>query len=141
MMRLPPFRYRAPRSVADAALWLAESPADTMLIAGGTDLLPNMKRRQQTPKTMVGLRGVAELSRVTSAGASHGYRIGAGVTLTTLVRDDRLRAEVPGLWQAAVQVATRTSATWGRWVATCAWTHAAPTTTRPTSGARRSTSA
>jgi 4-hydroxybenzoyl-CoA reductase subunit beta len=77
-----------------------------MLIAGGTDLLPNMKRRQQTPKTMVGLRGVAELSRVTSAGASHGYRIGAGVTLTTLVRDDRLRAEVPGLWQAAVQVAT-----------------------------------
>ena len=63
-MRLPPFRYRAPRTVADAALWLAESPGDTMLVAGGTDLLPNMKRRQQTPKTMIGLRGIEELSRI-----------------------------------------------------------------------------
>ena len=120
MMRLPSFRYRAPRTVADAALWLAESPAETMLLAGGTDLLPNMKRRQQTPKTVVGLRGIEELSRITPGVGSResgtgaagggsgedGYRIGAGVTLTTLVRDARLRATCPGLWQAAVQVAT-----------------------------------
>ena len=49
MMRLPSYRYRAPKTVPDAALWLAESPADTMLLAGGTDLIPNMKRRQQVP--------------------------------------------------------------------------------------------
>ncbi len=113
MMRLPSFRYRAPRTVAEAALWLAESPGETMLLAGGTDLLPNMKRRQQTPKTIVGLRGIEELSRITSGvepgGRSlgeGGYRIGAGVTLTTLVRDEQLRATCPGLWQAAAQVAT-----------------------------------
>ncbi|MDH4063834.1 MAG: FAD binding domain-containing protein [Acidobacteriota bacterium] len=116
MMRLPPFRYRAPRTVHDAAAWLAESPADTMLVAGGTDLLPNMKRRQQVPKTVVGLRGIEEIRGTTSRGgrresgvereSNAEYRIGAGVTLTSLVRDEHLRATVPGLWQAAVQVAT-----------------------------------
>ena len=56
MMRLPGFRYRAPRTIAEAAAWLAEIPDETMLLAGGTDLLPNMKRRQQTPATLIGLR-------------------------------------------------------------------------------------
>ena len=51
MMRLPWFDYRAPRSVAEAAKILAGEGPDAMLIAGGTDLLPNMKRRHQTPKT------------------------------------------------------------------------------------------
>ena len=43
---------------------LAESPAETMLVAGGTDLLPNMKRRQQMPRVLVGLRGVRELRAI-----------------------------------------------------------------------------
>ena len=37
MMRLPGFRYRAPRSIDDAAAWLAEDPADSMLLGGGTE--------------------------------------------------------------------------------------------------------
>jgi 4-hydroxybenzoyl-CoA reductase subunit alpha len=49
MMRLPAFEYRAPRTIDEAAAALAERPTETMLLAGGTDLLPNMKRRQQTP--------------------------------------------------------------------------------------------
>ena len=65
MMRLPGFRYRAPRTIEEAAAWLADDPATTMVVAGGTDLLPNMKRRQQTPTTLVGLRGIEELSRIT----------------------------------------------------------------------------
>ena len=64
MMRLPPFAYRAPRTVPEAAQWLADSPGDTMLLAGGTDLLPNMKRRQQMPRTVVALRGIPELARL-----------------------------------------------------------------------------
>ena len=34
-----------------------------MLLAGGTDLLPNMKRRQQVPRVVVGLRGVRRTVR------------------------------------------------------------------------------
>lgn len=103
MMRLPSYVYRAPRTVDEAAAWLAESPADTMLLAGGTDLVPNMKRRQQTPSTVIGLRGVAELSAIVEDG---GLSIGAGVTLTSLVHDQRVRAMYAGLWQAAAQIAT-----------------------------------
>ena len=103
MMRLPGFRYRAPRTVADAAAWLAENPAGTMLIAGGTDVLPNMKRRQQTPETLIGLRGVSELRDISNG---NGLTIGAGVTLSTLVAEPKIRDAYPGLWQAIAQVAT-----------------------------------
>jgi 4-hydroxybenzoyl-CoA reductase subunit beta len=102
-MRLPHFHYRAPRTIEDAAAWLAESPGTTMLLAGGTDLLPNMKRRQQTPATVIGLRGVSELAAIHE---DRGLRIGAGVTLAALVADPRIRQSYAGLWQAASQVAT-----------------------------------
>ena len=103
MMRLPRFEYRSPASLAEAAAMLGESPSDTMLVAGGTDLLPNMKRRQQVPRVLVGLRGVRELGAVDVDGV---VRIGAGVTLTAIVRHQALRARLPGLWQAVAQIAT-----------------------------------
>jgi 4-hydroxybenzoyl-CoA reductase subunit beta len=103
MIRLPRFTYLAAGTVADAGAWLADAPGETMLLAGGTDLLPNMKRRQQTPRVVIGLRGVRELHGIHRNGD---LRIGAMTSLTDLVRDDRLRAECPGLWQAATQVAT-----------------------------------
>jgi 4-hydroxybenzoyl-CoA reductase subunit beta len=103
MMRLPQFRYRAPRTIEEAAAWLAENPEQTMLLAGGTDLLPNMKRRQQTPATVVGLRGVSELATIRFEG---GLTLGAGVTLAALSDHPRVRESYAGLWQAASQVAT-----------------------------------
>ena len=44
-----------------------------MLIAGGTDLLPNMKRRQMAPKVLVSLGGIESLKTMAActAGASH----------------------------------------------------------------------
>jgi 4-hydroxybenzoyl-CoA reductase subunit beta len=111
MMRLPRFRFVAPRTVHEAAAALAEAPLDTMLLAGGTDLLPNMKRRQQVPRTLVSLRRVDAL-RTLSTGApasrtaGNGLDIGAGVTLTELVRSQTVRNTCTGLWQAAAQVAT-----------------------------------
>jgi 4-hydroxybenzoyl-CoA reductase subunit beta len=110
-MRLPHFTFHSPQTVREAADRLAEAGAGAMLVAGGTDLLPNMKRRQQVPSTLIGLRRVAELRQVANG---DGVTIGAGVTLTELVRDLRFRqgagGRAPGpygaLWQAAAQVAT-----------------------------------
>jgi len=102
MMRLPHFTYRAPRTVREAAEMLA-APGGAMLVAGGTDLLPNMKRRQQVPATLIGLRRIDELSRIANG---DGLTIGSGVTLTQLVRDPRVRASCGALWQAASQIAT-----------------------------------
>lgn len=106
MMRLPSYTYRAPKTVADAAAWLADAP-DAMLLAGGTDLIPNMKRRQQTPSTVIGLRGISALTSVGGAGVSReGLSIGAGVTLTSLVHNADVRSKYAGLWQAVAQIAT-----------------------------------
>jgi 4-hydroxybenzoyl-CoA reductase subunit beta len=95
MMRLPWFEYRAPRTVAEAARILAGEGPNAMLIAGGTDLLPHMKRRKMAPKVLVSLSGIPEL-RVN--GASYG----AGLTLTQIVNSKAPKA----LTQAAHQVAT-----------------------------------
>jgi 4-hydroxybenzoyl-CoA reductase subunit beta len=119
MMRLPYFTFHAPQTVQEAAELLGSGAPGAMLVAGGTDLLPNMKRRQQVPSTLIGLRRVAELRQIANGDPSTplspgGLTIGAGVTLTDLVRDGRFRegfsGHAPGpygaLWQAAAQVAT-----------------------------------
>jgi xanthine dehydrogenase small subunit len=62
-----------------------------------------MKRRQQTPSTIIGLRGISALAEINNG---DGLTIGAGVTLTNLIADARLRQSYFGLWQAAAQVAT-----------------------------------
>jgi 4-hydroxybenzoyl-CoA reductase subunit beta len=110
-MRLPRFRYRAPTTLQDAASWLAEDPANTMVLAGGTDLLPNMKRRHQTPATLIALRAVPELRAIASSvderGAGGGRMvIGAGLTLAELAANPQIRSSYPGLWQAVAQIAT-----------------------------------
>ena len=56
MMRLPPFTYLAPVSVADAVKLMADHGPEAMLVAGGTDLYPNMKRRQFEPQRQQVLR-------------------------------------------------------------------------------------
>jgi 4-hydroxybenzoyl-CoA reductase subunit beta len=99
MIRLPWFEWRAPRTVAEAAKILAGEGPQAMLIAGGTDLVPNMKRRHQSPKTLVSLRGIAELRKANGT-------LGAGLTLTDLVESSRVKEKHRGLWQAAAQVAT-----------------------------------
>src|SRR4051812_15352674 len=104
MMRLPHFSYHAPGTVQEAADLLATAGTGAaMLIAGGTDLLPNMKRRQQVPTTLIGLRRVAELRGISNGDGLH---LGAGTTLTELLRSDIVRTQYPGLWQAAAEVAT-----------------------------------
>jgi 4-hydroxybenzoyl-CoA reductase subunit beta len=104
MMRLPLFEYRAPRTVAEAADMLSGEGTNAMLLAGGTDLLPNMKRRQQTPHTLIGLRHVAGLGEIKWDGDV--LRIGAGRQISELVNDARLPETCGALWQAASQIAT-----------------------------------
>src|SRR5262245_40901007 len=96
MLRLPWFEHRAPRSVAEAAKILAGEGPRAMLIAGGTDLLPNMKRRHQSPAILVSLRNIPELKR-------NGAVFGAGLTLSEIVRNEKTPT---ALRQAAAQVAT-----------------------------------
>jgi 4-hydroxybenzoyl-CoA reductase subunit beta len=103
MMRMPWFAWKSPATVAEAAKILAGEGPQAMLIAGGTDVVPNMKRRHQMPATLVSLRRVAALKKVANGS---GLTLGAGLTLTELVESAPLREKYRGLWQAAAQVAT-----------------------------------
>src|SRR5258708_27736265 len=96
MMRLPWFEHRAPRTLAEAARILAAGGPDAMLIAGGTDLLPNMKRRQMAPKLLVSVRHIEGLKRLSDNGANGGgLTLGAGLTLTEALADARIPAALP----------------------------------------------
>jgi 4-hydroxybenzoyl-CoA reductase subunit beta len=103
MMRLPRFEYHAPRALGEAASLLAGHPGRAMILAGGTDILPNMKRRQQTPEILVSLRRIDGLRTVRNGG---GLSLGSALTLSELVRMSELQRNYAGLWQAAAQVAT-----------------------------------
>jgi 4-hydroxybenzoyl-CoA reductase subunit beta len=105
MMRLPPFRYLAVASAQEAARRLAEHGPEAMLVAGGTDLYPNMKRRQMEPRVLVGLRGARELVGV-GGGAAGGLVIGAATTLTRVAEHPVVAARYAGLATAAGLVST-----------------------------------
>ena len=103
MMRLPWFDHRAPRSVAEAAKILAGEGPGAMLIAGGTDLLPNMKRRHQTPRVLVSVKGIDALRKISNGS---GLNLGAGLTLTEVTKYESVKEKFTALYQAAAQVAT-----------------------------------
>src|SRR5438105_9572986 len=100
MIRLPPFTYLAPTTLGDAARLMAEHGCDAMLVAGGTDLYPNMKRRQFEPKVLVGLRGIRELRGVGGSTAG-GFTVGAGTTLSAVAAHRDIVRDYPALAAAA----------------------------------------
>src|SRR5579864_2597983 len=104
MMRLPLFEFRAPRTLEEAARILDGEGANAMPLAGGTDLLPNMKRRQQVPRTLMSLRHIEDLHALRLGDS--GARLGACVTLAEIAGDARFRNGLTALAQAASFVAT-----------------------------------
>jgi 4-hydroxybenzoyl-CoA reductase subunit beta len=109
MLRLPPFEYLAPTSIDQAVKLFATHTPEAMYVAGGTDLFPNMKRRQMEPKYLIGLSGLGELRGVEYGrddNAPTGITIRAGTTLAQVSNDQWVAREYPGLAQAAGLVST-----------------------------------
>src|SRR5918912_1030033 len=105
MMRLPKFNYRAARRVGDAVKMMADAGLDAMFVAGGTDLYPNMKRRQQTPRTVISVTRIRDLHEIKGDGKS-GMIIGASVTLTELCNHPVINRDYPVIAQAARLIST-----------------------------------
>ena len=92
MLRLPPLAHAAPDEIGEVMELLGQDGA--MLAAGGTDLVPNLKRRQYPQaRLVVSLHRVGGLSGVT-VGVDGGIRIGALTTLAKLAEDDRIPTAV-----------------------------------------------
>ncbi|HVS82245.1 MAG TPA: xanthine dehydrogenase family protein subunit M [Pyrinomonadaceae bacterium] len=104
-MRLPKFEYRTPRTIAEAVKIIADTGPEAQFVAGGTDLYPNMKRRQQTPRTVVSVMRLPELSQITGDGGS-GVVIGASVILSDICEHSIIQRDYPVIAGAARTIST-----------------------------------
>ncbi|MCG8375818.1 MAG: FAD binding domain-containing protein [Chlorobiales bacterium] len=101
-MHLPDFGFQAPQTLEEL-LGLKEEAGDSALVlAGGTDLVVRLKQRLAHPSTILSIRDVAELKKI-EADPIH-LRIGAGVSLASIMSHDSIRDEFPGLVQAVAAI-------------------------------------
>src|SRR5213596_142472 len=108
MLRLPSFNYLQPKTLAEAIAMQVDAGPDGAFVAGGTDLYPNMKRRQQEPKVVISLMGVRELQAVrrTGGGADGSVVLGSCITLTELSASPPVRQAARAVGEAAALVST-----------------------------------
>src|SRR5713101_3008590 len=107
MLRLPAFSYLEPRTLAEALAMKRDAGTAAAYVAGGTDLYPNMKRRQQEPKTVISLAALGELqTRPGTGDAARGAVLGAGLTLNAVCDLAAVRRAYPALADAAGLVST-----------------------------------
>ncbi|MGH9797792.1 MAG: FAD binding domain-containing protein [Candidatus Polarisedimenticolia bacterium] len=97
------FAWLEPPTVADATRVLAREGEGARAIAGGVDLLGELKERIATPASLVNLKAIPGLDAV-RFDKDGTLRIGALATLTALVENDRLRAAFPAVAEAAESV-------------------------------------
>src|SRR5882724_8361587 len=105
MLRLPKFRYFQPETLSEAVEMMADGGPDAMFVAGGTDLYPNMKRRQQMPKIVIGLAQLQEL-RTIKGRPKEEVVLGAGLTLNEVFDDSRIQHAYPAVAKATALIST-----------------------------------
>jgi 4-hydroxybenzoyl-CoA reductase subunit beta len=106
MHALPEFTLQRPSTLAEAARLLAREP-EARLIAGGTDLLPNLRRGLEQPPMLVDLSALRGFSGIELTDDG-GMLLGAGVTLGALAADALVAERLPALAEAARAAAAPT---------------------------------
>src|SRR6516164_2162404 len=102
-MKLPPFEYACPTTVAEAVALLASHDGEAKALAGGQSLVPMMAFRVAQPALLVDLRKLAELRQIKIA--QDGVALGAMVCWREILDDARLRTAHPLLVAAVEHVA------------------------------------
>jgi carbon-monoxide dehydrogenase medium subunit len=92
-------RYEAPKSLDQAVALLAAEKGEARVLAGGTDLLVQMRTDVIEPALLVDIKGIAELRQIKEEAG--GFRIGAAVTGAELKEHAKLKAAWPGVVEAA----------------------------------------
>ncbi|HZI21161.1 MAG TPA: FAD binding domain-containing protein [Gemmatimonadales bacterium] len=108
MLRLPSFKYLQPATLQEALAMKTDAGPEGSYVAGGTDLYPNMKRRQQEPRVVISLMAIPELRAVGRSGgtADGGLVLGSCVTLSDLSASPPVRQSAPVVAVAAALVST-----------------------------------
>jgi CO/xanthine dehydrogenase FAD-binding subunit len=96
------FAFREPATLEEACRILADNGPRAALLAGGTDLLRNIRYGEERPEVVVSVARIPELQGIRSDGG--GLRIGAAATMADIASDPTVRALFPVLAEAAGQV-------------------------------------
>jgi xanthine dehydrogenase YagS FAD-binding subunit len=98
------FKWAEPQTIEQAIALLAKGDGKTVLMAGGTDLLTEIKEGVVGPETVVDLKAVQGLAFITKE--KDAVRIGAMTTVADLAADPSIKLDYPLLHQAALSLAT-----------------------------------
>jgi 4-hydroxybenzoyl-CoA reductase subunit beta len=101
---LPAFRFVRPKTVEEAIRVLSDWGPEAMVIAGGTDVVPNLQMRLFSPKLLLDVKSISALCGITIAGGG-ALRIGALTTLTEIIESPLVRMNYAVLVSAASTVA------------------------------------
>lgn len=104
MLPLRPFSFGEPRSLTELARMLAHTDAKTKFMAGGTDLLPNLKHGLYDIDRIISLKRVDEMRTLTLEGTR--LTLGALITLDTIANHASLKLCIKALTKAAAMIAS-----------------------------------
>ena len=105
-MRLPDFKFEKPASLNEVLAMFDPSSGNACLLAGGTDLLINMRLGIVEPETVISIRSLPELNSV-SEESDGSISIGAGCTLSELAKNLLITERLPSLSDAIKSVASK----------------------------------
>jgi carbon-monoxide dehydrogenase medium subunit len=100
---MQPFAYARPTTLSDALALLEKHGADACLLAGGTDLVVELRNRAIRPRIVIDLKRVAELPPSINENGDR-LRISATAVMADIEADARVRAHFPALVEAASTV-------------------------------------
>ena len=104
--RLPELEYLAPKTIDEALSLLSQYKDEARLIAGGTDVIPQLKRREvKTPHYIIDLKGITDLDYI-KYNADDGLSIGALATIQAITSSATIRDKFGVLCQAAERMAS-----------------------------------
>ena len=110
MEYMPNFKLHRPTDVEEAVRLRTESE-QALYVAGGTDMIVNVRRGIERPEALVDLSAIEEMKSISED--ADGFRIGAGVTLDVIANDPRIRKDFAAVAEGAAAVAGPTHQKYG----------------------------
>ena len=101
-MRLPPFDYMAPESLEQAVKIKRDMGTSALVLAGGTDLIPNLKNRLFAPAALISLKNIEQLKNIDSKQDS--LVIGAAASLASIAAHPTVNEHFPILVKAVQSI-------------------------------------
>jgi len=102
--RLPRFEYLIPKTLEEALSVLKNQKESAKVFAGGTDLIPQLKRREiHTPKIVIDLKGISGLDKL-AYDENTGLSIGPLTTINTVAESPIIQQHFPSLFHAASSI-------------------------------------